>query len=89
MKLLLIFLIYLFNLIIFQGSEHLKSKIHVVASRASTSAIKAVEQLGGTVFCKYYNALALRDCISDRTDRISAAPTRKEDIRMFLLDAYR
>ena len=73
------FLQYIHQL--YQGSQHLTSKIHVVSSRASQSAIKAVEKLGGTVFCKYYNRLALRDCVKGRTDRISAAPTRKQDIR--------
>ena len=33
------------------------------------------------MFCKYYNDLALRDCVNGRTDRIEAAPTRKTDIR--------
>ena len=35
------------------------------------------------MFCKYYNDLALRDCVKGRTDRIEAAPTRKTDIRMW------
>jgi len=62
------------------GAEQLTTPVHITPSRASKSAIKAVEKLGGTVFCKYYNPLALRDCVKGRTDRRSAAPTRKEDI---------
>jgi large subunit ribosomal protein L15 len=62
------------------GAEHLTTPVHITPSRASKTAIKAVEKLGGTVFCKYYNPLALRDCVKGRTDRRSAAPTRKEDI---------
>ncbi|TDL25055.1 ribosomal protein L15 [Rickenella mellea] len=62
------------------GSEHLRSEIHITPSRASQSAIEAIERLGGTVFCKHYNVLALRDCVKGRTDRIAAAPTRKQDI---------
>lgn len=58
----------------------MKQPIYVVASRASKSAIEAIEGAGGKVVCKYYNALALRDCIKGRDDRISAAPTRREDI---------
>ncbi|KAH8117622.1 ribosomal protein L15 [Phellopilus nigrolimitatus] len=66
------------------GSEQLKTAIHIEPSRASQSAIKAVEKLGGTVFCKYYNALSLRDCIKGRTDRIDAAPSRRQDIEWYM-----
>ena len=52
----------------------------MVASRASKTAIDAIERNGGKVVCKYYNALALQDCVRGRSDRISAAPTRREDI---------
>ncbi|KAI9067054.1 ribosomal protein L15 [Trametes sanguinea] len=62
------------------GAEHLKTAIHITAARASQSAIRAVEKKGGSVFCKYYNELALRDCVKGRTDRIEAAPTKKNDI---------
>ena len=64
----------------FKGHEHFKTPIYVVASRASKAAIDAIERNGGKVVCKYYNALALRDCVQGRSDRISAAPTRREDI---------
>jgi len=67
----------------FQGAELLKMPLYVVASRASQSAIKAIEQKGGKIVCKYYNELALRDCVKGRTDRVSAAPTRREDIGEF------
>lgn len=59
--------------------------MHITPSRASKSAIKAIEANGGTVFCQYYNSLALRDCIKGRTDRVSAAPTRRNDISAFLV----
>ncbi|KAI0928210.1 hypothetical protein AcW1_005525 [Taiwanofungus camphoratus] len=62
------------------GAEHLKTAIHITPSRASQSAVRAVEKLGGTVFCKYYNPLALRDCVKGRTDRVQAAPTHRRDI---------
>lgn len=58
----------------------MKTPIHITPSRASKSAIRGVEKLGGTVFCKYYNPLALRDCVKGRTDRIQAAPVRQTDI---------
>lgn len=41
--------------------------------------------MGGKVICKYYNPLALRDCVEGRTDRTAAAPTRREDISNILL----
>ena len=63
-----------------QGKEFLRSPIHVVPSRVSKSAITAIERVGGTVYCKYYNPLALRDCIDGRADRIAAAPTKRKDI---------
>ena len=63
-----------------QGALELKTPVHLVVSKASKSAVKAVEKLGGTVFCKYYNDLALRDCVKGRTDRMEAAPTRRNDI---------
>lgn len=58
----------------------MKTPIHITPSRASQSAIRAVEKLGGTVICKHYNDLALRDCVHGRTDRTEAAPTNKRDI---------
>ena len=30
--------------------------------------------------CRYYNRLSLYDCVKGRTDRIDAAPTRRQDI---------
>ncbi|KAF9228612.1 ribosomal protein L15 [Gyrodon lividus] len=62
------------------GADFLKSAIHITPSRASKSAIKAVEAKGGSVLCQYYNSLALRDCVKGRTDHISASPTRRNDI---------
>ncbi|KIP03905.1 hypothetical protein PHLGIDRAFT_76858 [Phlebiopsis gigantea 11061_1 CR5-6] len=62
------------------GSEHLKTPIYITPSKASKTAVRAVEKLGGTVFCKYYNPLALRDCVKGRTDRVQAAPVRQNDI---------
>ena len=63
-----------------QGAEQLKVPVHIIPSRASKSAIQAVEKLGGSVYCQYYNRLSLYDCVKGRDDRTSAAPTRREDI---------
>ncbi|KAJ8078428.1 YmL10 [Marasmius tenuissimus] len=65
------------------GSQHLTSKVYIIASKASKSAIEAVEAQGGKIVCQYYNPLALRDCVNGRTDRIQAAPTRRSDITWY------
>jgi len=62
------------------GAEYLKSSIFITPSRASKSAIEAIEKNGGKVVCVYHNPLALRDCVKGRDDRLSAAPTRRQDI---------
>ncbi|CAK5279514.1 unnamed protein product [Mycena citricolor] len=62
------------------GAQFFKTPIYITPSRASKSAITAIESNGGKVVCKYYNPLALRDCVKGRTDRIEAAPTRRTDI---------
>lgn len=63
-----------------QGAEYLKSSIFITPSRASRSAIESIEKNGGKVVCVYHNPLALRDCVKGRDDRLSAAPTRRQDI---------
>lgn len=68
------------GLMILQGAEFLKVPVHIEASRASQSAIKAIEALGGSVKCMYYNRLALRDLVRGRSDRKRAEPTKKGDI---------
>ncbi|KAG8984077.1 YmL10 [Tulasnella sp. JGI-2019a] len=62
------------------GAAYLKSPVFLEVSRASQSAIKAIEKNGGRVTCKFYNDLALKDCVDGRTDRKSALPVRKNDI---------
>jgi large subunit ribosomal protein L15 len=42
-----------------RGSEMLKVPVHIVVSRASQSAIKAVEAVGGTVTTRFYTAAAI------------------------------
>ncbi|GJJ12422.1 hypothetical protein Clacol_006664 [Clathrus columnatus] len=65
------------------GASQLTSPIHIIASRASKSAIEAIENKGGSVLCQYYNDLALRDCLKGNTERLKAAPTRKTDILFY------
>lgn len=46
-----------------QASEALESPIDIVVSRASASAIRAIEAQGGTITCKFYTPLSLRAAI--------------------------
>ncbi|KIO20223.1 hypothetical protein M407DRAFT_139851 [Tulasnella calospora MUT 4182] len=62
------------------GAEQLKSPVFVELSRASKSAISAIESKGGKVLCKYYNNLALKDLVHGETHRQEALPVRKTDI---------
>ncbi|PWN51327.1 ribosomal protein L15 [Violaceomyces palustris] len=43
-----------------EGAKHLRDPVNLVVSRASQSVIEAVEALGGSVECRYYNKLSLR-----------------------------
>ncbi|KAJ8507173.1 hypothetical protein ONZ45_g10425 [Pleurotus djamor] len=65
------------------GAQHFKTPIYITPSRASQSAIKAIESVGGKVVCKFYNDLALRECVKGQTDKTEAAPTRREDIMWY------
>ncbi|EPQ26367.1 uncharacterized protein PFL1_06015 [Pseudozyma flocculosa PF-1] len=42
-----------------EGAGHLQTPINLVVNRASQSAIAAIEALGGSVECRYYNKLSL------------------------------
>ncbi|PKI83921.1 YmL10 [Malassezia vespertilionis] len=42
------------------GRRHLVNPVQLVVSRASQSAIRAVEDAGGSIVCRYYNATSLR-----------------------------
>lgn len=43
-----------------QGAHIFKGSINIEVSKASQSAIKAVEEAGGTITTAYYNKLSLR-----------------------------
>ncbi|EGG11344.1 uncharacterized protein MELLADRAFT_115198 [Melampsora larici-populina 98AG31] len=44
-----------------KGTSHFNTpKLTIIVSRASKSAIETIENLGGTVICKFYNRLTLR-----------------------------
>lgn len=42
------------------GANHLESPVNLVVSRASQTAIAAIEGKGGSVECRYYTPLSLR-----------------------------
>lgn len=58
----------------------LKSPVYLEVSKASQTAIRAIESAGGSVVCKYLNDLALKDVVHGRADRKPAMPVRKADI---------
>ncbi|TFK72595.1 ribosomal protein L15 [Pluteus cervinus] len=62
------------------GAAKLKTSLYIVASRASQSAISAIEDKGGKVLCKYHNKLALQQTVKGSQDQVDAAPTRRADI---------
>lgn len=71
-----------------QGSKHLSQPISILVSKASTSAIQAIESLGGSITCRYYTPLTLRALTKPHkwTDlgRIvprGSDPTGKRDLR--------
>jgi len=43
-----------------KGSDRIKVPLHVEVSRASKSSIAAIENVGGSITCVYYNPLAMR-----------------------------
>lgn len=42
------------------GAEHLTASLNIQVSRASSSAIKRIEEIGGSIETVHYNKLALR-----------------------------
>ncbi|KAL8690103.1 MAG: hypothetical protein Q9218_004371, partial [Villophora microphyllina] len=53
-----------------KGSETLTSPLHIIASRASASAIAAVEAAGGSVTTRYYTLQSIQRVIKGKIDPI-------------------
>ncbi|KAL8946704.1 MAG: hypothetical protein Q9222_006938 [Ikaeria aurantiellina] len=53
-----------------KGSEKLSSPLQIIASRASASAIAAVEAAGGSVTTRYYTPFSIQRIIKGKTDPI-------------------
>ncbi|KAK2839360.1 hypothetical protein FQN49_006218, partial [Arthroderma sp. PD_2] len=74
------------------GEDALKQPITIIVSRASASAIKAVEAAGGSITTRYYTKHAIKRIISGKTDpyvslawkdtseKLAAAAANGEDI---------
>lgn len=70
------------------GAQVLSQPLKLVVSRASTTAIKAVEKAGGSITCKYYTPLTLRALVKPEkwTDRgrllpRESMPINRRDLR--------
>mmetsp|Transcript_6383 Transcript_6383/g.7736 ORF Transcript_6383/g.7736 Transcript_6383/m.7736 type:complete len:261 (+) Transcript_6383:360-1142(+) len=57
-----------------KDSEKLIAPINIEVTRASKAAIEAVEEIGGTVVCSYYNKLGMRAHL--RPDKFDVLPKR-------------
>jgi large subunit ribosomal protein L15 len=49
-----------------QGSEVMKTPVHLYVSRASPSAIAAIEAVGGSVTTRYYSKFAIRHILQGK-----------------------
>lgn len=56
-----------------KGKESLKTPVNILVSRASTEAIKAVEEAGGSIVTRYYTKYAIRRILRGESDS-SAVP---------------
>ncbi|KAF7724757.1 YmL10 [Apophysomyces ossiformis] len=68
------------------GAEGFNTAVTIEVSRASKSAIEAIEKAGGKITTRYYNELGLRSLIHpEKFAQLPklAAPLRKEDIKYY------
>ena len=72
---------------VLQFSETLKAPIHLTVTKASKSAISAVEALGGTVVCQYDTALSLRATLKpEKFDVLPKRPSPPPKAMPYYLD---
>ncbi|KAL1953494.1 hypothetical protein VTO42DRAFT_2761 [Malbranchea cinnamomea] len=65
------------------GTNALKQPINIVVSRASASAIQAVEAAGGTVVTRYYTRHAIKRILAGKTDPfVSLAWTEDQSLKI-------
>ena len=61
------------------GSEHLRTPLNVVVSRASAAAISAIEAAGGSVTTRYYTPFSLQGILRGKTDPINSLGSQASD----------
>lgn len=61
-----------------RGSEHLRTPVNLVVSRASAAAISAVEAAGGSVITRYYSPNAIKHVLRGLSDPIASVQMTSE-----------
>lgn len=59
-----------------RGSTQVRSPLHIIVSRASASAIAAIEAAGGKITTRYYTRFAIQRILRGRTDPANSLLTR-------------
>ncbi|KAI9678693.1 MAG: YmL10 [Caeruleum heppii] len=57
-----------------RGAETLRTPLNILVSRASTSAIAAIEAAGGSITTRYYSPLSIRRILRGESDSTIAVP---------------
>lgn len=60
-----------------RGASQIRSPLHIIVSRASASAIAAIEEAGGTITTRYYTRFAIQRILRGRTDPANSLWMRK------------
>ena len=59
------------------GSERLRSALNVVVSKASATAIAAIENAGGSVTTRFYTPFSIQRILAGKTDPINSLKSRE------------
>ena len=59
-----------------RGATQIQHPLHIIVSRASASAIAAIEAAGGQITTRYYTRLAIQRILQGRTDPANSMLTR-------------
>lgn len=60
-----------------RGSDQVRSPLHIIVSRASASAIAAIEAAGGTITTRYYTRFAIQRILRNKTDPANSLLSRE------------
>ncbi|XP_078361766.1 large ribosomal subunit protein uL15m-like isoform X2 [Oculina patagonica] len=66
------------------GTTGFQAKLNIEVSRASKTAIKAIERQGGKITCAYYNPLGLRQLLKPEKFEGRRIPRRARPPRKFM-----